>query len=244
MKKLITALTLGLSFLLSTSLKAQYVSAGINVVDTTYRWFILNTPGLIPTMITKDSTYVSFKQNTVKFDSLNYRRNNGKPYTIAWLDSLGNMKTSPIDSVVLSLYYNKVASDNRYLQIANYDYFTLPNKPSRFVTNGITRSFNTAFIVSSTHDASVVYTIQVVSTLSLTSGQSGTVFLESSPNNSTWSLVTQSGDGNTGLITIGLNTAITVSGMIGGYIPANYYIRLRTTGTGTITYITGQELLY
>ena len=108
----------------------------------------------------------------------------------------------------------------------------------------VARSFNSNFRPSTTVDSWVVYTVSIAATLSLTAGQSGTVFLEVSADGSTnWLNVSQFTNGNTGTLTIGLNLVQTGSGVVAGYVPPGYYVRLRTTGTATITYVTGQETL-
>ena len=110
-----------------------------------------------------------------------------------------------------------------------------------------TRSINgTGFQVSTTQYSFVSYCVQIASTLSLSGGQTGTVFLEISPDNSSWTEVTRFVNGNTGSLTVGLNTTQTIASQLSAYIPKGYYVRLRQTssGTPTITYISGQETLF
>lgn len=95
----------------------------------------------------------------------------------------------------------------------------------------------------------VNYSIDVATTLSLTTGQTGTVFLEYADNSGFTTNVVEVGrfvNGNGGSLTIGLNLSQTVTGNVGGMIPANKYARIRTantTGTPTFTYRSGQEVL-
>lgn len=119
---------------------------------------------------------------------------------------------------------------------------SLPSAPT--VNTGVSRSLDTSFQPSTTQLSQVNYTVQIAATLSLSGGQTGTVFLETSPNNSTWTEIGRFSNGNTGTLTIGLNTTQTLSAQISTYVPANYYVRLRTNGTATMSYITGQEILF
>ena len=128
-------------------------------------------------------------------------------------------------------------------------YNDLTNKPTipsalTFTTSAASRSFNSAFQVSTTKDAIVSYTVQIACALTLSGGQSGTVFLETSPDNSVWTEVGRAVNTNTGSLTIGLNITNTNAMTLAGFITRNYYVRLRTTGSGTITYISGQETTF
>ena len=67
------------------------------------------------------------------------------------------------------------------------------------------------------------------------------MFLEISPDNSTWTTVGSFTNTNTGSLTIGLNLTNTNAGQLSVFVPPNYYTRLRTNGTGTFTYISGVE---
>lgn len=75
-------------------------------------------------------------------------------------------------------------------------------------------------------------------------GQSGTVYLETSPNNSTWTLQDQLSTSNTGVLAVGLALTQTETKNVQCFVPMGYWVRLRTAGTGTVTYVTSQEVLY
>lgn len=110
------------------------------------------------------------------------------------------------------------------------------------------KSFNTAFQVSATKNAYIFYSIQIAATLSLTSGQNGTVSLQiCATSGGTFVEIGKIGNGNTGTLTIGINTVQTQIYVLPGYVPAGYYVKLvstNVTGTPTFTFITGQEVLY
>lgn len=114
-----------------------------------------------------------------------------------------------------------------------------------FSQSAVGRSLNSVFVPSSTRDMAVNYSVDVAATLSLTTGQSGTVFLEMSADGSTgWTELARFTNGNSGSLTIGLNLTQTVTGNLGAVIPAGYSVRLRTannTGSPTFTYRSGSE---
>lgn len=119
--------------------------------------------------------------------------------------------------------------------------------PVSNISSGTSRTIDGGgFQVSTTSVTQVKYSISIAATLSITGGQTGTVFLETSPNNSTWTEVDRISNGNTGILTVGLNITQTISGNVCAWVPAGYYVRLRSTSTGTptITYLSGQETTF
>lgn len=110
-------------------------------------------------------------------------------------------------------------------------------------TQSVSRSFNSSFRPSTTKSSLVSYSVEISSTLSLTAGQTGRIYLEVSPDNATWTEVCHETNSNTGTLIIGLNTAQIGGGVLSGYVPQGYYVRLRTNGTSTFTYSTGQETI-
>lgn len=121
-------------------------------------------------------------------------------------------------------------------------YNDLSNKPASRSHSAVTRS-NVAFQISTTRDALVSYSVDVSVTLSLTSGQTGNIFLEISPDSSSWTEIGRFTNANTGALTVGLNLTQVVTGTVSGYVPAGYYARLRNTGSGSFVYRSGQEVL-
>lgn len=112
-----------------------------------------------------------------------------------------------------------------------------------------TKALNTCFQVSSTRDAYVNYAVDISTSLSLTTGQQGTVYLELFNNSGCTTgtqEVTRFVNGQTGTLTIGLALTQNVTGSLHGFIPAASYAKLRTennTGTPTFTSRPGQEVL-
>lgn len=111
------------------------------------------------------------------------------------------------------------------------------------------RSLNTVFQINSTRDSLSVYSVDIACTLSLSGGQNGTIFLEICPT-SAFSTGIQElsrfSNANTGTLSLGLNIIQDITSTITGYVPAGYYVRLRTnnnSGTPTFTLTSGQETL-
>lgn len=108
---------------------------------------------------------------------------------------------------------------------------------------------NTARQASTTRDTFVSATVDITASLSLTTGQKGTVTLQYADDSGfTTNLKTAQGssNGNTGTLAIGLNLGQVVSAAVSGIIPAGKYYRLLTAqNTGTPTFGTPaiQEVL-
>lgn len=118
------------------------------------------------------------------------------------------------------------------------------------IQSSATRSLNSAFQVSATQNSSASYSVDITSSLSLSGGTVGTVFLEicaTSGFSSGVQTLDQFTNGQTGTLTIGLALSQVGTANLTGFIPAGYYARLRTassTGTATFTYQKGQEVVY
>lgn len=143
----------------------------------------------------------------------------------------------------------QIQSDWNQTNTGSLDY--IKNKPS--ITSrsqsSATRALNTAFQISSTRWASVRYSIDISTTVSLTGSQVGNVILEMATNSSittgVQTLQTFT-NGNSGTLVIGLVLTQLNTACLSGDIPPGNYVRLRTvnvTGTPTFTYQTGQEVL-
>lgn len=115
--------------------------------------------------------------------------------------------------------------------------------------NYTTRALNTCFQPSSTRDAQVSYAVEIAASISLTTGQQGTVYLRTYTNSSCTTgtqEIVRFTNGNTGTLTIGLALTQTASGVLTGIVPAGAYAQLVTennTGTPTFTARPGQEVL-
>lgn len=107
----------------------------------------------------------------------------------------------------------------------------------------------TPWQASATQVALVCYTVKIACTISLTTGQSGSVFLEACANSAFSSGVialSSCENTNTGSLTLGLNLIQTLAIPLFGMVPIGYYLRLRSvnnTGSPTYTLIAAQETL-
>jgi hypothetical protein len=110
---------------------------------------------------------------------------------------------------------------------------------SKRVPANITRSFNTSFMISATHDCDAHYTIGISATGSVISTQTGTAFLEISSDNTTWTTISQA----TNAITMSVSSGTMIDLDVRGIVLKNYYIRIRTSGTATLTYRLGRETI-
>lgn len=102
----------------------------------------------------------------------------------------------------------------------------------------VTRSFNSAFTPSATRDVLATYTVTIQMPLTLLGIIYGQVFLEISPNGTTWTSVGVLSNGNSAIVGSGA-----VSAQLSFLIPAGYQVRLRSVvqGSVTITYNNGFE---
>lgn len=111
--------------------------------------------------------------------------------------------------------------------------------------NAPARTFNTGYVISASRSSRVSYTVQTSVILSAVVGAgSSQVFLEISPNNSTWTTINACGQSET--LGVGVSVTRTMLYNVQGDVPAGYYCRLRSvlTGGGSITYSSGQETTY
>lgn len=115
--------------------------------------------------------------------------------------------------------------------------FIFPGNPSPSTQS---RTFNTSFQPSATSISNVSYSVSISVTSILLGTNSGNVFLEISSNDSDWTTIAQVGLSIAGVVATTIN-----SYHLSGYVPAGYFVRLRTTESGTngadFTYLFGQE---
>lgn len=110
--------------------------------------------------------------------------------------------------------------------------------------NNVSRSLNSSFQISTTRDAIAIYCVRFALQTTLIGSQGAGVHLETSPDNSTWTTIA-SDTASTGIalaIAITLNT--TQGAQVMATVPKGYYVRLRTTGNGSVAYLKGQESYY
>lgn len=112
-----------------------------------------------------------------------------------------------------------------------------------------TRPLNTVFQVSASRAAWVTYSVQLQVTANIAGGQNGDVILEIASDagfTASVQTVAISGLGQTYTLAVAIQGVQPQTGVVSGFIPAGYYVRLRTvsnTGTPTFSYRAGQETL-
>jgi len=151
------------------------------------------------------------------------------------------------NSVTLPTYTNvNLTAGNGILITGTYPNLTISLLPPS--VNVVSRSLNSNFTVSTTKTAHVSYSVTCSATNPLLAGSStATAYLEYSLNGgTTWLLPSQNGNSNSvgAVVAIALNNSQT--GTLTSTIPANALVRIRTStsGTASVTYVTGTESTY
>lgn len=124
-------------------------------------------------------------------------------------------------------------------------YLALTDTPAIASASVPTRTLNSsAYQISSTRNSFAMYSVQIAATISLTTGQTGTVALQMSPTSGgTYVAVNTVSNGNTGSLTLGLNLTQTQLAVLLAFVPAGYFVKLVSTGTATNTIVNQQEVL-
>ena len=138
-----------------------------------------------------------------------------------------------------------LTAGNRMSITGTYPNFTIGYvEPT--INTPVVRTLNSNFTISTTKQAMVSYSVTCSVTNPLLIGTSSAMsYLEYSTNaGSTWLLPAQNGNSSGVGITVTLQLTNGQTGTLVGIIPANALVRLRTatTGTASVTYITGTEI--
>lgn len=139
-----------------------------------------------------------------------------------------------------------VATSGSYNDLSNKPTIPTVNTPAQ---SAASRSLNTAFQISSTRAAYVSYSVKLTVTASITGGQDGDVFLEIASDSgftANVQTIAVAGLGQTYTLAVALQGVQPQTGCVFGFVPAGYYVRLRTvnnTGTPTYSVRAGQEVL-
>lgn len=151
------------------------------------------------------------------------------------------------NAIVAAFQAWAIANSMPVITTSNVIFSTVLDIP---IQSAATRSLNTAFQIDAIKNSTVAYSVDIATSLSLTTGQVGTVFLETCPTSGFTSGVQELGrfvNGQTGTLTLGLALTQISTANLNGFVPGGYYVRLRTantTGTPTFTYRSGQEVIY
>jgi hypothetical protein len=141
------------------------------------------------------------------------------------------------------------SSSTGVLNVPNYSTAarSFSNTPARSIVT-VAAAAN-GFQPSSTRDASVRYSVTIVTTATIGGASSGTVVLEIAATNSTtagdWQEVARVTNGQAITLAVALQSVQTISGELHCIVPAGYFVRMRsinTSGTPSFTYNSGQEV--
>lgn len=130
-----------------------------------------------------------------------------------------------------------------------YPNFTLTaSSLSPTVTDNVSRTLNSNFTISTTQWADVSYSITCSVTNPLLAGSStATAFLEYSTDGGTnWITVSQTGNSSSVGVAVAISITNAQTTILTGVFPPNSLQRIRSvvTGTGSVTYVRGQEKTY
>lgn len=98
-----------------------------------------------------------------------------------------------------------------------------------------TRTVGTAYQPSTTRDVVVQSSVSIAATLSLSGGQSGTINLQTSPDNITYTTKQHTTNNNLGTLIIGLNTNSVQDTQLGTVVPKGYWYKFVSVGTATMS---------
>lgn len=183
--------------------------------------------------------------NLVVFDnSNNYLADFAEQFT----PSLSDVTSDQLKATIIAGVKTQLEADSGLTFVDSDFTFMFPFFNNRSF-NTPTLAVNTSRQPSAAQDTLVNASVDITSTISLTTGQNGKVSLQYADNTgfSTNVVTVQTAtNGNTGSLTIGLNLSQVYTAALSGIVPAGKYYRLVTTNvTGTPTYGTPiiQEVL-
>lgn len=163
------------------------------------------------------------------------------------LDSYLKLTDTPVLAAVATsgIYSDLTGRPSLSTVATSGSYNDLSNLPAARSFTAPSRTLNSAaYQISASRDSLVFYSISISATISLTTGQTGTVNLQmSATSGGTYTTIGTLTNGNTGTLTLGLNLTQTQSAVLSCVVPAGYYVKLVSTGTATNTIVSQQEVL-
>lgn len=163
------------------------------------------------------------------------------PLSVGYTDTAAQIMASVPAAV------NTYVTTNYGVSISSGEWIINPLGTNKSFSNP-SRALDTAFMPSSTLDTLGVYSVSLACSLSLTGGQSSSTTLEYADDSAfTTNVKTVSviSNGNTGSLTLGLNTSQLYGGVLSGIIPSGKYARTRTsnvTSSCTKNAVNAQEV--
>lgn len=186
--------------------------------------------------------FVKISGSTISYDNSTYLTGN-QTVTLSG-DATGSGATSI--TTTLATVNSNVGTFSGSYTVNGKGLITAANNPI-IDTMSTSRSFNFGYQMSTTKWIEIKPCFKLACSLSLSGGQEGNIFLETSPDNATWTTIGSFNSSNTGSLTIGLNTVQSSSGQLTVLLAPTYYYRLRTvnvTGTPTFTMLAGNKTTY
>lgn len=214
--------------------------AGYGITDATS-----NARSAITLTTTGTSGAAAYSSSTGVLNIPNYAITSGTVTSVGLISSDFSVSGSPVTtsgSITANLNTSGVTA-------GTYTNVTVNNKG--IITSGTniieslqTRAFTTAYQPSATRWTMATWSFQIDCNLSLTGGQEGTIQVQTSPDNATWTTKATLRNSNTGTLTIGLNTTQKGGNPVTILVAPNYYVRAITTnvtGTPTFTFVSADE---
>lgn len=115
-------------------------------------------------------------------------------------------------------------------------------QPPRIYDTNPGRSLNTAFIPDVNRTCSVVYTVRIQTSTTIAGGTNGQVDLQISPDNVSYTTVASTSSGIGGGLILGIAITQDIRDSVTAVIAPNTYVKLTTSGTGTITLVNQYEV--
>lgn len=190
------------------------------------------------------ATSTSGIKTNLNLDQVNNTSDANKPVSTATQTAL-NAKEPTITAGTTSQY---LRGDKTWQTLPSVASRSFNNTPSHSIVT--TAAAANGFQLSTTRDATMNYSVSIVTAATLASGAVGTVVLEIAATNSStagdWTEIARTSNGQVFSLAIAIGCTQTIAGQVSGVLPSGYYARLRsinTTGTPTYTYNSGQEVL-
>lgn len=122
---------------------------------------------------------------------------------------------------------------------------SLPEYRPIIITDVGTHALNTSYQCSVPSRWNIAnYSVSIVASLSISGGQTGTIVLQTSPDNATWTTVCTAVNGNTGTLVIGLNTLNSQTVQMLATVPPNYYYKMVSSGAAAMGVVNGREVAF
>jgi hypothetical protein len=159
-----------------------------------------------------------------------------------------NIEPTPKEKKLVSrIYQLKLTLAAVIMILVSFVFAKIVTPPSYnpIIITDVSRVLNTSYQATLQPRWNIVnFSVSINSSLTLSGGQTGTILLQTSPDNSTWTTVSTAVNGNTGTLTVGLATTNSQTVQMVGTVPPNYYYRLSSSGASTMGITNGREVAF